>query len=279
VGAPVIVEGQLWGALVAATDTEETLAAGTEVRLARFTELLATAISTATARADLVASRARIVAAGDEARRRIERNLHDGTQQRLIAIGLDLQRISAGVPIDRIETREGLERAGEDLESVLEDVRELSRGLRPPMLSHRGLRPALLALVRRSPIPIELEIDLDERPPEAVETAVYYVVAEALANASKHSNASMISVTIATDHAGGPFAIDLGGRRAAVHVYATIADDGGGGAEQIPGSGLMGLADRIDVLGGRFVLESPVGHGTTVTVVLPLAPPPASPLS
>ena len=147
------------------------------------------------------------------------------------------------------------------------------------MLSRRGLRPALAALARHSPIPVGLEIDLDERPPEAVETAVYYAVAEALANASKHSNASTISVTIATDHAGGPFAIDLGGRRAAVHLHATIADDGDGGAEQIAGSGLMGLADRIDVLGGRFVLESPVGHGTTVSVVLPLAPPPAPLLS
>jgi GAF domain-containing protein len=279
VGAPVVVEGQLWGALVAATDREETLPAGTEVRLARFTELIATAVSTATARSDLMASRARIVAAGDEARRRIERNLHDGTQQRLIAIGLDLQRIRAAVPGDERETREGLERAGEDLESVLEDVRELSRGLRPPMLSRRGLRSALAGLARRSPVPVELEIDLDERPPEPIETAVYYVVAEALANAIRHSNASTISVTIGTDHAGGPFAIGLDGNRASVNLHATIADDGGGGAEQIPGSGLMGLADRIDVLGGRFALESPVGRGTTVTVVLPLAPPRTPPFS
>jgi GAF domain-containing protein len=268
VGAPVVVEARLWGALVAATDRDETLPAGTELRLARFAELIATAISNATTRSELIASRARIVAAGDEARRRIERNLHDGTQQRLIAIGLDLQRIRAGVGPD---AQEGLDRVSEDLESVLEEVRELSRGLHPPMLSRRGLRPTLLALTRRSPIPVELHVDLDERPPEPIETAVYYVVSEALTNAIRHSNASAISVTVATDHAGAPFAVGLDGRHALVNLHATIADDGDGGAEPVPGSGLMGLVDRVDVLGGRLTLESPRGHGTTVSVSLPLA--------
>src|SRR5262245_13301967 len=266
VGAPVIVEGRLWGALVAATDNAEPLPAGTELRLARFTELIATAISNATARTELIASRARIVAAGDEARKRIERNLHDGTQQRLIAVGIDLQRVRAGVPAELPEVREGIEQAGQDLEAALEDVRELSRGLRPPMLSRRGLRPSLLELARRSPVPVELEVDLEERPHELIETAVYYVVAEALANANRYSHASTISVKIGVDP-DGP--LSPGSLR------ATVADDGDGGANPVPGSGLVGLADRIDVLGGRFALDSPPGRGTTISVSLPLTPPAA----
>src|SRR5262245_55296856 len=170
-GTPIVVEGELWGALVAATDQEDALPAETELRLARFTELIATAVSNATTRSKLIASRARLVAAGDEARRRIERNLHDGTQQRLLAIGLDVQRITNAVPPEEGAVRDGPRRVSEDLESVIEDVRELSRGLHPPMLSRRGLRPTLLALARRSPIPVELEIDLDSRPPEQIETA------------------------------------------------------------------------------------------------------------
>jgi signal transduction histidine kinase len=269
VGAPVLVEGQLWGALVVATDKKETLTAGTELRLARFTDLIATAISNAATRADLIASRARIVAAGDEARRRIERNLHDGTQQQLIALGLDLQQIRAAVPEDQPEINAGLERMGGDLETVLEDVRELSRGLHPPLLSRGGLRRSLAALTRRSPIPVDLEIDLYERPPEAIETAVYYVVSEALTNAIRYSNASAISVTIATDHEGGPFGVRLDGSGRIVHLHVTIADDGVGGAQASVGSGLMGLIDRIDALGGHFALESPPGGGTRVSVELP----------
>jgi signal transduction histidine kinase len=262
VGAPVVVEGRLWGGLVAATDGEEPLPAGTELRLARFTELIATAISNATTQTELIASRARIVAAGDEARRRIERDLHDGTQQRLIAVGLDLQRVRAAVPAELSDVRDGIEQAGQDLEAVLEDVRELSRGLRPPMLSRRGLRPSLLELARRSPVPVELDVELTERPHELIETAVYYVVAEALANANRHSNASTISVRIAADSDGSV---------APGRLHATVADDGDGGAA--PMSGLVGLADRIDVLGGRFELDSPPGRGTTITVTLPLTPP------
>jgi GAF domain-containing protein len=269
-GAPIVVDGQLWGALVAATDSHEAMPAGTELRLARFTDLIATAISNAATRAELIASRARIVAAGDDARRRIERNLHDGTQQRLIALGLDLQRIREGVPD---EARAGMDRMANDLESILADVRELSRGLHPPLLARGGLRPSLRALARRSPIPVEIDVELRERPPAAIETAVYYLVAEALTNAIKHSRASVISTTITTDHAGGPFGVRLDGRGVLTNLYVTIADDGVGGAEPSAGSGLMGLVDRVDALGGRFSLESPPGNGTRISVVLPLEAP------
>jgi GAF domain-containing protein len=272
VGTPIVVEGVLWGALVAATDKDEPLPPETELRLSRFTELVATAISNAANRTELVASRARIVAAGDEARRKIERNLHDGTQQRLLAIGLDVQRIRGSLSPGESPVREGLERVERDLESVLEDVRELSRGLHP-MLSRRGLPPALRALARRSPIPVEVELDLDERLPGAIETTVYYVVSEALTNAIKYSDASLISLSVATDHGGGPFAVSLDGRRADALLYVTIADDGSGGADASLGSGLTGLRDRVDVLGGRLTVDSPAGGGTRVSAVLPLVPP------
>ena len=259
-GAPVVVERELWGALVAHTDADEPLPPGTEARLARFTELIATAISNAATRSELIASRARIVAAGDEARRRIERNLHDGTQQRLIALGLDLQAVRATLPPGLPDTEEGFDRLEREIESVLEDVRELSRGLHPARLARAGLAPALRALVRRSPIPVELDLDLDGRPPASIETAVYYVVSEALTNAIRHSRASAISVRVATDGSA---------------LHATIADDGVGGAERGAGSGLTGLSDRVAALGGRFALESPPGAGTTISVDLPLLPPAA----
>jgi GAF domain-containing protein len=267
--APIIVDGKLWGAL-AVFSRRGVLDGDADARLDNFTEIVATAVSNATAREELIASRARIVAAGDEARRRIERNLHDGTQQRLIALGLDLQRIRAMLPEDQRDEVSGLERMEEDLESVLGEVRELSRGLHPPLLSRGGLRPSLRALARRSPIPVDIDIELHERPPPAIETAVYYVVAEALTNAIKHSQASEISVVVETDYAGAPFAIGLDGRRGVVTLHALIADDGVGGAEATPGSGLAGLVDRVDALGGQLELDSPPGRGTRIAVVLPL---------
>src|SRR4029450_13841407 len=205
VGAPVIVEGNLWGALIAGTDADEPLSAGAERRAASFAELIATAVSNATTRSELIASRARIVAAGDEARRRIERNLHDGTQQRLIALGLDLQAVRTGIPAGRRETRAelrdahaGLERIGDDLEAVLEDVRELSRGLHPALLTQAGLGASLRALTRNFPVPVKLDVNVAERPSESIEIAVYYVISETLANVFKHARASAISVALRT---------------------------------------------------------------------------------
>ena len=272
VGAPVAVDGRLWGALVAASDIEDGLPPDTELRLARFTELIATAVSNATTRSDLIASRARIVAAGDEARRKIERNLHDGTQQRLIALGLDVQRIRSLLDTDPAAAGAALERMEADVMSIFEDLRELARGLHPPLLARGGLRPSLRVLARRSPIPVELEFDLPERPAPSVETAAYYVVSEALTNAIKHSEATFVTVTVATDHAGGPFGMGLDGSGRIVNLHLTIVDDGVGGADAAEGSGLMGLIDRVDALGGHLQLESPPGGGTRISVELPLEP-------
>jgi signal transduction histidine kinase/uncharacterized protein YoaH (UPF0181 family) len=254
VASPIVVEGRLWGTVIVSSSAKP-LPADAEQRLEKFTELVATAIANADSHSELAASRRRIVAAADEARRRIERNLHDGTQQRLIALGLDLQRVEATIRAPAAQAE--IERAVRDLGSILEDLRELSHGLHPPLLSRAGLRPALGALARRSPIPVQLDVDLPERPPAEVETAIYYVVSEALANAIKHSHASATTVTIAGDPR-------------ATTVCATVADDGVGGAEPSGGSGLIGLGDRVHALGGRFVLESPAGLGTRISVELPV---------
>jgi PAS domain S-box-containing protein len=255
IGAPVIVEGKVWGALIAGTDSDELLPAGAELRLASFAGLIATAISNATTRSELIASRARIVAASDAARRRIERDLHDGAQQRLVALGLDLQAVQMSIPRDLPAAHSGLERVRSEIEAVLEGIRELSRGLHPALLSQRGLGPSLSALARRSPIQVNLEIDVEKRPPESIETAAYYVVSEALTNAAKHSEASEVLVTVATTD-------DV--------LRVTIEDDGIGGAEASAGSGLVGLIDRVEALGGDFALDSLVNKGTRIAIELPL---------
>jgi PAS domain S-box-containing protein len=255
VGVPIGVEGSIWGFMVAAAKPGRPIPIDTEARLARFTELVATAVSNATTRAELIASRARIVAAGDEARRRIERNLHDGTQQRLVAIGLDVQTVRESMPSEMQDAQSGLERVRDELEAVLEDVRELSHGLHPALLSRAGLEPSLRALARKSPIPVELNVSVSKRPSESTETAVYYVISEALANSAKHARASQISVVLTASGS---------------EIRAVIEDDGSGGAEASAGSGLVGLIDRIEALGGRFALDSPPGHGTRISVEMPL---------
>jgi PAS domain S-box-containing protein len=255
IGAPVIVEGKVWGALIAGTDTNKPLAAGAEQRVASFAGLIATAISNATTRSELIASRARIVAASDAARRRIERDLHDGAQQRLVTLGLDLQAIQMRIPPGLEEARSGLERVQREIERVLDGVRELSRGLHPALLSQGGLGPSLRALAQRSPIRVTLSVQVEKRPPESIETAAYYVVSEALTNAAKHSEASELAVTVTTTD-------DV--------LRVRIEDDGVGGAEASAGSGLVGLIDRVEALGGRFALDSPVNEGTRISIVLPL---------
>ena len=198
----------------------------------------------------------RIVEAGDEARRRIERDLHDGTQQRLVALVLHLQRLRADVPAAEHDVHTGIKQVEHELEAVIEEVRVLSRGVHPAQLEHGGLRAALRALGRRSPIPVDVTVDVAERPPASVETGIYYVVSEALANAIKHSKATSVSVIVVRD---------------AGVVRATVVDDGVGGAEIGAGSGLTGLSDRVDALAGRFGVASPSGGGTTVSVELPVA--------
>src|SRR5262249_24021555 len=225
-------------------------------RLARFTDLIATAISNAATKAELVASRARIVAAGDEARRRIERNLHDSTQQRLIALGLDLQRVRAGIPDDQAETHAALVEIEQDLEAILLDLRELSHGLHAQLLSRLGLGPSLRALVRRCPIPVRLDVDVPERPAGSQETALYYVVSEALTNAIKHSHASEISVTITSGEI----------------LRASIVDDGVGDADPSGGVRVARPLAPIHAPGGRLSPARPPRRGAGVSLDAPRRP-------
>jgi signal transduction histidine kinase len=209
-------------------------------------------------REELAASRARIVAAGDQARRRIERDLHDGTQQRLVSLVLDLRAAEAAVPPEQPELRAQLARIADGLTGALEELRELSRGIHPAILSEGGLAPALKALARRSAVPVELNVDVQARLPEAVEVAAYYVVSEALANAAKHAQASVVQVEVEA-------------RDGLLHL--SIRDDGVGGAAPGGGSGLVGLADRVEALGGTIEVHSPAGQGTSLRIDLPIQDP------
>jgi signal transduction histidine kinase len=255
VGAPIIVDGRLWGMTTARSRPGQPLPADTESRLASFTELVATAIANAESRADLAASRARIVAAADETRKRIERDLHDGTQQRLISLGLELHAARATVPPQLSELEGDLSHVAEGLMSVSDELREISRGLHPGILSEGGLRQALRALCRRSAVPVELDLHGDRRLPEPVEVAAYYVVSEALTNAAKHANPTTVNVDLETH---------------ATTLRLAIRDDGIGGADPSQGSGLVGLKDRVEALGGTFQVTSPAGNGTSLLINVPL---------
>jgi signal transduction histidine kinase len=230
-------------------------------RLAQFTELVATAIANAQAREDLAASRARLVAASDQTRRRIERDLHDGIQQRLVSLALDLRRAEADVPHDRPELRDQLSNVAGEVAAALEDLREIGRGIHPTILTRGGLELALKALARRSAVPVELDVRIATRPPPPIEIAAYYLVAEALTNAGKHAEASRVRV-----EAG------IRGDR----LEIAVTDDGVGGADPAGGTGLVGLMDRISALGGRIAITSPRGAGTKVVVELPLDDGPAA---
>jgi PAS domain S-box-containing protein len=253
VGVPIVVDGKVWGEMGASVADGGPLPEDAEARLIGFTELVATAVSNATTYAQLLASRARIVAAADEARRRIERNLHDGIQQQLVALSLELKTAEAG--ISDVANREGLKSLQLSLENVLDDVREISQGVHPATLSQWGLGPALRTLMRRSTIPVGLEVDLADRLPESVEIATYYVVSEALANVAKHAQATDVNVEV---------------RLIDDWLHATVRDDGIGGADTKHGSGLTGLIDRVEALGGWLSLASPPAQGTTITVALPI---------
>jgi signal transduction histidine kinase len=253
VGAPIMVGGTLWGAITALSTIAHPLREDTEVRMAEFTDLVGTAIANAQAHSDLVASRVRIVAAGDESRRRIERDLHDGIQQRLITLALKLRTIDSDLP-DASPVRESLAEFDAELIEAVDDLREVSRGIHPAILSEGGLAPALRALARRSPVPIELDLDVRTRLSSTVEAAAYYVVAESLTNIAKHANASVVDLSALLDDD---------------HLYVTIRDDGVGGADASRGSGLIGLLDRVEALGGTLVCDSPAGQGTTVRIQVP----------
>jgi signal transduction histidine kinase len=255
VGTPIIVEGHLWGVMAAGSGQEEPLPPYTEARLASFTELVATAIANAESRAALAASRARVVAAADESRRRIERDLHDGTQQRLVSLMLELRGAEATEPSAVAELRAQLARTARGLAEVVEELQEISRGIHPAILSRGGLERALRVLASRSAVPVELDLRAERRLPEHVEVAVYYVVSEALTNAAKHAHASVVHVELEADNA---------------IVRLAIRDDGIGGADPAEGSGLIGLSDRIEAVGGRLQLISPSGRGTTLLIEIPV---------
>jgi PAS domain S-box-containing protein len=252
-GAPIIVEGRLWGVILAAWRRTHP-GPGAEERIAEFTALVVTALSNAQARADLAASRARIVAASDETRRRIERDLHDGTQQRLVSLGLQLRAAQDAVPPGNPALSGELAAVASGLVEVLAELRELSRGIHPAILTDGGLAPALKALARRSAVPVRIDLSVPGRLPERVEVAAYFIISEALANVAKHARASIVQVRAEV----------LDGT-----LELLIRDDGSGGADPSRGSGLIGLTDRVEALGGTIAISSPPGAGTQITVSLP----------
>jgi PAS domain S-box-containing protein len=251
IAAPIFLSGGLWGAVIVSSMDPEPFPEGAEQRIAYFAELAAQALANANAREELAASRARIVQAGDAERRRLERNLHDGAQQRLVSLALMLRLAARRHPDDA-----ELGRMGDELSHALQELRELARGIHPAVLTERGLEPAVRALADRSLIPVELDVTLAERLPDPVEAAAYYVVSEALTNIAKYADASLVRIRIA---------------RAGPRALIEVTDDGVGGAHPDGGSGLRGLADRVEALGGRLEIDSPEGGGTTLRADIPLA--------
>jgi signal transduction histidine kinase len=251
VGAPIVVEGRIWGAMIAAWTRCCGITSETVDLIAEITELVATAIANADGRAALVESRARVVAAGDETRRRIERDLHDGAQQQLVSLALRLRAHESALPAELAQLFADI---ASGLDGVLEDLRELAKGIHPAVLSEGGLGPALKSLARRAPLPVEVNVRVPGRPPERIEVAAYYIVAEALTNIAKHAQASAAVVDVAaTDGV----------------VRVSVSDDGVGGADPSCGSGLLGLRDRVDALGGTLMLSS-LPTGTSLAVQLPM---------
>ena len=254
VAVPIMVGGSLWGSIAAGTDREQ-FPADAEHRMTEFTELVATAIANADSRLALAASRRRIVAAADDARRRIERDLHDGMQQRLVTLKLSVDAAEADVPPDRCDLRAELSEIAAGLMDGVAELQKISRGIHPAILSQGGLGPALRTLVRRSTSPVELDVPAGTRLPEPIEVAAYYAASEALANSAKHAQASHVQVSLATRNGS---------------LVLSIRDDGVGGADAGRGSGLVGLQDRVEALGGTIGIDSPPGGGTSILITLPL---------
>ena len=253
VGSPIVVDGRLWGAMIAATRADVAMPPSTESRMGKFTDLVATAISNVQARSDLAASRARIAAASDEERRRVVQDLHDGAQQRLVHTVLTLR-----LAREALDEREGhtpalMTEALEHAESAIAELRELAHGILPGALSRGGLRAGVEALAARMAVPLECDVSVDRLPP-AIEATAYFVIAESLTNVAKHARATRVTV--------------------AVHVHddtltIRVQDDGVGGA-RADGPGLLGLADRLAVVGGRLLVETPAAGGTLVVAAVPL---------
>jgi signal transduction histidine kinase len=255
VAVPIIVDERVWGMAALGSLRPEPMPPDTEARMSDFADLVATAIANAATRADLIASRARIVAAADDGRRRLERDLHDGAQQRLVALGLQVRLAEASVPPDGHVLGEQLGDIASGLTGVMADLQEISRGIHPAILSKGGLGPALKTLARRSAVPVTLKLAIDQHLPDSVEVGAYYVVSEALTNAAKHARASHVAV-----HARAKDGV----------LSLSIGDDGIGGADFGKGSGLIGLRDRVEALGGRIWITSPAGSGTSLEATIPL---------
>ncbi len=256
VAAPVNVGGRVWGVLAAASTSDESIPEGMEQRLGDFADLVAQALANADAYEKLAASRARLVEVGDAERQRLERNLHDGAQQRLVSVALQLTMAGGKLDRDPKAARVLLESAQADLAHGLDELRELARGIHPAMLTERGLGVALDALAARAPLPVEVTTPPGERFAAPVEAAAYYVVAEAITNVAKYAHAS--SATVAVGRSNGTATV-------------TVSDDGVGGADPAGGSGLRGLAARVEALNGRLDVDSPRGGGTRITAEFPLA--------
>jgi len=250
VAAPIVVDGALWGA-VAVASASTPFPPRAEARLGAFAELVAQAVANVDARIKLHQSRTRIVEAADAARRKIERDLHDGAQQRLVSLALSLAMLAR---TSESATAVAVKACADELQAALGELRELARGIHPAVLSERGLEAALQALAARSPVPVELDVEFDRRLPPAHEAALYFVAAEALTNVAKYAKATTAKVTLRVQ--GG-------------QVEIAITDDGVGGAFASGGSGLRGLADRLDALGGTMAVESVAGIGTTVRAAVP----------
>ena len=250
------MDGAVWG-LVTIASTDGPLPDRAEDRLAEFTELLGTAIANTQSRTELSASRARIVAAADETRRRLERDLHDGIQQRLVSLALKAGTIATMTPRPADEIQGELSLLADGLGTALDELREVSHGIHPAILSEAGLGPALEALARRSAVPVELDLNLGPRLGEQVEAAGYYIASEAVTNVVKHAQASVIDMRV--DGCDGALTL-------------SISDDGIGGADPSRGSGIIGLKDRVEALGGTISVLSPPGHGTALHVQLPADP-------
>jgi signal transduction histidine kinase len=256
VAVPVVVDGAFWGVMAVGSCEPDSLPSDIDDRLVKFTGLLATAIANAEGRAELDASRARIVATADATRRRIERDLHDGAQQQLVSLALALRAAQATVPEGFVQHRNELSLVVDGLTSALDGLREIALGIHPAGLSDDGLTPALKRLVARSPLRVNLEVDANgARFPESVEVTAYYVVSEALTNAAKYAETAVADVTVTAG--GGVLRVE-------------VRDGGRGGANPAEGSGLIGLKDRVEAIGGTMRLTSPDGAGTLVSVVLPL---------
>jgi signal transduction histidine kinase len=257
VGAPIMAGSQVWGAAIAGSSRSDAFPPSAEQRVSDFADLITIAIANANARAELRASRARIVAAADETRRRIERDLHDGAQQRLVSLGLNLRLAEESVSSEQATLRAQISDVVSGLVGVSDELREIARGIHPAILSRGGLGPTLKTLARRCAVPVELDVAVPRRLPDYVEVAGYYVVAEALTNVAKHAQASMVQLAVKAEDD---------------KLYLSIRDDGIGGADARKGSGLIGLVDRIEALGGQIAIASRLGDGTSLVVNIPLEP-------